>query len=136
MKQCLSLQEPIKSEVKCKINQCFEKIENPFGVLNSETKRRQYFEKWGRVEPVECVLGTRLDTQRNWTTGTYDPAVVTDKFVYIPVLKTLEFIYKHPETKEMMQSHSSSSEDLNDFCDGDLFKSHPLFSKQKHAIQL
>ena len=137
MKQCLSLQEPIKSEVECKIDQCFEKIENPFGVLNSETKRRQYFtEKWGRVEPVECVLGTRFDTRRNRTTGTYDPVVVTDKLVYIPVLKTLDFIYKHPKIKEMMQSHSSSRKDLNDFCDGDLFKSHPLFSKQKHAIQL
>ena len=138
VKQCLSLQEPIKSEVECKIDQCFEKIENPFGVLNSETKRRQYFtEKWGRVEPVECVLGTRFDTRRNRTTGTYDPVVVTDKLVYIPVLKTLDFIYKHPKIKEMMQSHSSSRKDLlNDFCDGDLFKSHPLFSKQKHAIQL
>ena len=93
MKQCLSLQEPIKSEVECKIYQCFEKIENPFGVLNSETKRKQYFtEKWGRVEPVECVLGTRFDTRRNRTTGTYDPVVVTDTLVYIPVLKTLDFI--------------------------------------------
>jgi len=135
VKQCLSLQEPIKSEVECKIDQCFEQMENPFGALNSETKRRQYFtEKWGRVEPVECVLGTRFDTRRNRTTGTYDPAVVTDTFVYIPILKTLDFIYKHPKIKEMMQSHSSSREGLNDFCDGDFFKSHPLFSKQKHAI--
>ena len=137
VKQCLSLQEPIKSEVECKIDQCFEKIENPFGVLNSETKRNKFFtEKWGKVDPVECVLGTRFDTRRNRNTGTYDQAVVTDRFVYIPILKTLDFIYKHPNITEMMQSDSSSREGLNDLCDGDLFKSHPLFSKQKHAIQL
>ena len=30
----------------------------------------------------------------------------------------------------MQTSDSSSREGLNDLCDGDLFKSHPLFSKQ------
>lgn len=134
VKKCLSLQEP---DIECKIDQCFEKMENPFGVLNSESKRRQYFiDKWGRVDPVEYVLGTRLDTLRNRTTGAYDQVVVTDKSVYIPILKTLQFIYKHPNIKEMMQTDSSSRETLHDLCDGDLFKSHALFSKQKHAIQI
>ncbi|KAJ8364594.1 hypothetical protein SKAU_G00134250, partial [Synaphobranchus kaupii] len=137
VKDCLSLQEPIKSDIECKIDKCFEKMVNPFGVLNSESKRRQYFaEKWGRVDPVEYVLGTRFDTLRNQTTGAYDQVVVTDKFVYIPILETLQFIYKHPNIKEMMQTHSSSRENLNDLCDGDFFKSHALFSKQKHAIQI
>ena len=118
VKQCLALQEPVKEEIECKIDQCFEKCENPFSVLNSETKRRQYFtEKWGRVDPVEHVLGTRFDTRRNKTTGTYDPTVVTDKCVYIPILKTIDFIYKHPHIKEMLQSDSSSREDiLTDLC--------------------
>lgn len=138
VKKCLSLQEPHKSDIECKIDQCFEKMENPFGVLNSESKRRQYFtEKWGRVDPVEYVLGTRFDTLRNRTTGGYEQVVVTDKFVYIPILKTLQFIYKHPNIKEMLQTETISIEDvLHDFCDGDFFKSHALFSKQKHAFQI
>ena len=112
-------------------------MENPFGEFNSENKRRQYFtEKWGRVDPVEYVLGTRFDTLCNLTTGAYDQVVVTDKFVYIPILKMLEFIYKHPNIKEMMQTDSSSRENLNDLCNGDLFKSHALFSKPRHAIQI
>lgn len=40
------------------INQSFENLENPFVGLNSEWKRNKYFsEKWGVVEPVECILG-------------------------------------------------------------------------------
>lgn len=86
-------------------------MENPFGVLNSETKRRQYFTgKWGRVDPVEYVLGTRFDTLCNRTTGAYDQVVVTDKFVYIPIVKTLQFIYKHPNIKEIMRTDFSSRE--------------------------
>ena len=30
VKKCLSLVEPNKSEVECKIDECFEKMENPF----------------------------------------------------------------------------------------------------------
>lgn len=43
VKQCLSLQKPIKSEVEFKIDQYFEEFENPFGLLHYETKRRTYF---------------------------------------------------------------------------------------------
>lgn len=54
VKNCLSLQEPKKSEVECKIDECFEKMENPFCVLNSESKRTKFFkEKWGSVDPVQ-----------------------------------------------------------------------------------
>ena len=87
----MSIQEPIKSDIGCKIHQCFDFF-NPFVVLNSESKRRQYFTgKWGRVDPVEYVLGTRFDTQRNRTTGGYDQ-IVTDKFVYISILKTCVYL--------------------------------------------
>lgn len=138
VKKCLSLQEPNKSEVECKIDECFEKMENPFCVLNSESKRTKYFKmKWGSVDPVEYVLGTRFDTLRNRTSGGYDQVVVTNKFMYIPIFKTLQFIYSHPNIKEMVQADSSPGEDvLKDLCDGELFKSHPLFSKHKNAIQI
>lgn len=70
MKSILSLQEPVKSDIECKIDQCFEKMENPFTALNSERKRQQHFaEKWGRVDPIEYVLGSRFDTLRSRTTG-------------------------------------------------------------------
>ena len=37
----------------------------------------------------------------------------------------------------MVQADSSPGEDvLQDLCDGELFKNHPLFSKRKNAIQI
>ena len=57
--------------------------------------------------------------------------------MYIPILKTLHFIYSHPNIKEMVQADSSPEDaGLKDFCDGELFKSHPLFSKHNNAIQI
>ncbi|KAK0150882.1 hypothetical protein N1851_008004 [Merluccius polli] len=49
----------------------------------------EYFDK-----PVEVALGVRYDTRRNRATGTYEQIPVTDKFVYIPLLETLKFIFK------------------------------------------
>ena len=104
----------------------------------SESKRTQCSaEKWGRVDPAEHVLGSRFDTLRDRTTGAYDQVVVPDTFVYIPMLKTLQCISSRPDIKEMMQAESSSGENLlQDLCDGDVFQSHALFSKQKHALHI
>lgn len=136
VKNCL-LQEPKKSEIECKIDECFKKMENPFCVLNSESKRTRFFkEKWGSVDPVEYILGTRFDTLRNRTSGGYDQVVVTNTFMYIPILKTLQFIYSHPNIKEMVQADFSQGDVLQNLCDGELFKSHPLFSKHRNAIQI
>lgn len=42
----LLLQEPKKSEFKYKIDECFQvKMENPFCVLNSESKRTRFFKE-------------------------------------------------------------------------------------------
>lgn len=49
---------------------------------------------------------------------------------------TLKFIYKQPNINEMMQANSSMKDSLlSDLHDGELFKSHPLFLKEMHAIQ-
>lgn len=91
---CLSSQD---TATKRKIENLFQNLENPFIVLNSETKRKRLFtEKWGIVEPREIVLGTRFDSRRNKTTGTFDQVVVTDKFAYIPILETLKSILQNP----------------------------------------
>lgn len=129
---------PSSSTADSKINQCFEKIVNPFSALNSESKRTQYFtDKWGKVDPVDHVLGTRFATRRNQTTGTYDQLVARDTFVYIPIFETLKSIYKNPNVIEMIKRDSEKRENmLYDLCDGDYFKSHILYSKQRHAIQI
>lgn len=70
---------------------CFEELENPFTVLNSDYKQSNFLsDKWETVEPVECEIGSRFDTRRNKKPGTYDQTVVHDKFMYVPILSTLE----------------------------------------------
>lgn len=83
--QCLS---PQNTENTNKIEQSFQKLENPFTPLNTEAKLNKHLrEKWGLIEPVEKVLGTRFDSRRNKTTGTYDQVIVTDRFAYVPMLE-------------------------------------------------
>lgn len=43
VKNSLSLEEPIKSIVESQIDQCFDKMLNPFMTMNTESKRMQYF---------------------------------------------------------------------------------------------
>ncbi len=138
VKNSLSLEEPIKSFVESQIDQCFEKMQNPFAALNTESKRMRYFsDKWGKIDPVEYVLGTRFATRRNRTTETFAQTIVKDKFVYIPILETLQTIYKHPNITDMTARDSHQRPNcLYDIHDGEFFKNHALFSKQRHAVQI
>lgn len=56
------LEEPIKSVVESQIDQCFEKMQNPFVALHTESKRMQYF-----FREMEKTFGQ---------------TIVKDKFVY------------------------------------------------------
>ncbi|XP_041825358.1 uncharacterized protein LOC121629700 [Melanotaenia boesemani] len=125
-----------ETEMCKKVEACFEELENPFTILNSEYKwSKFFFGKFETVEPVECVIGSRLDTRRNKETGTYDQTVVQDKFMYVPILSTLESIFKSPYTAEMLCSATDDSR-LRNICDGSLFKTHLLFSTEKHTVQI
>ena len=74
-----------------KVKACFEELENPFTVLNSENKKSKFVsDKWETVEPVECVIGSRFDTRQNKKTGSY---IDQDKFMHVPTLLTLESIF-------------------------------------------
>jgi len=87
------------------IEELFKRLENPFSQLNTDTKWKKYFrDKWGVVEPVELRFGVRYETRRNNKTGTYEQVPVNDKFIYIPVLKTLQFIFRNENICEMMQT--------------------------------
>lgn len=120
------------------IDSSFKKMENPFVNLNSEWKRNKYFsEKWGVVEPVECILGVRYDNRRNPKSGQYEQVPVRDTFIYVPILDSLKFMCKNTEICDLMKRDLTSAPDLlTDLNDGSYFKSHPLFSTKKHAFQI
>ena len=61
-----------------------------------------------------------------------------DNFYYVPLLDSLTSILKLEDFQaEVLNPHGNSGDDrLGDFCDGSLFKSHPLFSSDPHALQV
>ncbi|XP_023817614.1 uncharacterized protein LOC111948487 isoform X1 [Oryzias latipes] len=131
--KCLAPQD---KRLKIKVEKSFEKLENPFTSFNSETKRSNYFQqKWKTVEPVEKVLGVRLENRRNRSSGTYKQVIVTDKFAYVPILETLQSIIRNPNFAHMLtSSHLSKDGVYFDIQDGLYVKSHPLFSKKDFAF--
>lgn len=88
------------------------------------------------MEPVELVIGSRFDSRLNKKTGTYDQVVVKDKFMYVPILLTLKSIFKSEHAREMLKSPNYSDSKLRDICDGSFFNTHPLFSSERHTIQI
>lgn len=120
-----------------KLNQYFETLENPFTRVNTETKWKRYFhDKCGMVEPVEIPLGVRYDIRRNRASGTYDQVPVQDKFVYVPLLETLKFIFSNKEIGNYIVQPCEKSGIYKDFCDGNYFKEHSLFPHKKHSLQI
>lgn len=127
-----------ESDVYGKIQHCFNNLDNPFTAFNTQTKRRQYFdEKWDLVQPKEYVLGVRLDTRKNRTTGVYSQIQVTDRYMYVPILGTLRSIFKNKDIRECFFQEKPFDEGIyKDINDGLYFRRHPLFSKKKHALQI
>nr|XP_055051346.1 uncharacterized protein LOC129437202 isoform X1 [Misgurnus anguillicaudatus] len=132
---CLSSQD---TGTKRKIENSFEELKNPFTLLNSDAKRKKLFaEKWGTVEPREIVLGTRFDSRRNKTTGTFNQVIVTDRYSYIPILETLKAILQNPQLTNLFKPRHVPKEGVYvDLSDASYFKSNPLFVTEKDALQI
>lgn len=56
--------------------------------------------------------------------------------MYVPILSTLESIFKSEYTAEMLKSSATNDSRLRDICDGSLFQTHPLFSTEKRTVQI
>ncbi|XP_041825036.1 uncharacterized protein LOC121629374 [Melanotaenia boesemani] len=128
---------PADNPSRSSVEEIFNNTFNPFSELNTNTKWTKYFsEKWGVVEPAEIHLGVRYDLRRNKVSGIYEQVPVNDTFIYIPLLKTLEFIFKNETIYCHFNKHDALSDLYQDFCDGKYYKNHPLYSKSKDALQI
>ncbi|XDV29615.1 hypothetical protein PO909_032707 [Leuciscus waleckii] len=117
---------PVDSTSRSSVEDVFNSFHNPFSDFNTDTKWRKYFsEKWGVVEPTEIHLGVRYDTRKNKISGMYEQIPVNDTFIYIPLLKTLEFIFRNNEVCNLIQE-KRQSDTYRDLCDGQYYKNHPL----------
>ena len=131
--KCLASQDTGSKE---KVEQLFEKLENPFTSLNQ--KEMYFLRKNGKLfNLLEKVLGVRFENRRNQSTGTYDQVVVTDKFAYVPILQTLQSILENPNLRDMLtSSHTPKDNVYFDVKDGLYMKRHPLFSNESCALQI
>lgn len=128
---------PENEKLKVQMEDYFGNLENPLSDINTETKWNTFFgEKCRLVDPTEIALGVRYDTRKNKTSGTYGHVSLTDKFVYVPLLETLKFIFSNKDIYSHFVQSSGISGLYTDFCDGNYFKDHQLFSKVKNALQI
>lgn len=78
------------------------------------------------------MIGTRFDSRRNKTTGTFDQVVVTDKYAYIPILETLKSILQNPHLTDLFKARHVPKEGVYvDLSDAAHFKSNPYFAQKK-----
>lgn len=58
------------------------------------------------------------------------------KFMQVPILSTLESIFKSPYFAEIVKNSATQDSRIRDIWDGSLFKSRPLFSTEKHTVHI
>lgn len=56
--------------------------------------------------------------------------------MYVPILATLESIFKSKHMAEMLKNSGPSDSRLRDISDGSFLKTHPLFSTERHTVQI
>ena len=64
---------------------------------------------------------------------------IIDTFQYIPLLESVRSLLCNSTVMDQIESFPNriSSDGLvHDFCDGNLYRSHPLFSNDKQSLQI
>ncbi len=103
----------------------FHSVSAATNVLNTTKKQDKYFtEQFDFVEPEEILLG-------------HDETGKSETYMYIPIKKLLQCLLKHDDVlAEVQGKHASSDGNLRDFCDGDAYKNHPIFSLDEPTLQI
>jgi hypothetical protein len=113
------------------INSAFENAvaRNPFEGLHTEYFRNKYYrQELHFLEPRETKLGEQYLTSGK---------MIKDFLYEIPLLSSLELLLSDQFIfDEVFRGHKRSDSLLSDYCDGSLYNSHNLFSKDHTALQL
>lgn len=63
--------------------------------------------------------------------------LTTDNFFYVSLLDTLKTLLSIEDVQaEVLNPHSNDRQLLGDFCDGNIYNEHPLFSADELALQI
>ncbi|XP_037553160.1 uncharacterized protein LOC119429642, partial [Nematolebias whitei] len=115
----------------------FDKFVDPFSQISSTHLQNKTIKEL--LQPVEPEIVVAKQTVCYVKHG--DSRVLSTKdhcFHYVPLVKSLEQLLSHPRVLAMIDEGQQQCNDgfFQDFVDGDIFKSHPLFLKVPKALQL
>ncbi|KAM3583191.1 uncharacterized protein V6R79_011079 [Siganus canaliculatus] len=124
------------SEIEKEAMAIFDRIEDPFASVATTYRQDNVIkENFNFVESEEVSVGYTACLKKKGTKRVL--STIPKCFHYIPLIKSLEQLLSHPKVLEMIdQPHTYRSGYLYDIIDGELMKSHPLFSAQPSALQI
>lgn len=87
-------------------------------------------------DPVQVHVG-KARYVTHFSGSKHQKVFKSEFFHYIPLGKNLNQLLQQPDILgEIDNFHGSRDDILQDMCDGDMFKKHPLFSTDEKAIQI
>lgn len=106
-------------------------VESPLENLATEHKRVQYYEsEFHMIIPQAVSLGHHL---KNFKGG---PKRVKDVGYVVPFAKLVTSLYCLPEFLYWIENDHLSGDFMRDLCDGHYVRKHPLFCRNKEALQI
>lgn len=124
------------SELEKEAMAVFDRIEDPFTSVSTTYRQDSVIkEKFNFVESEEVSVGYKACMVKKGRKRVL--ATVPKCFHYIPLIGSLEQLLSHPKVLAMIdEPQKYNSAYLYDIRDGELMKSHPLFSVRPSALQL
>ncbi|XP_029021786.1 uncharacterized protein LOC114864938 [Betta splendens] len=124
------------SELQKEVMAVFDRIEDPFtSVATTYRQDNVIKEHFNFVESEEVCVGYAACIHKKG--GKRILSTKPKCFHYIPLIKSLEQLLLHPKVLEMLdQPQKYTVGYLYDITDGELMKSHPLFSARPSALQI
>ena len=124
------------SELEKEAMAVFDRIEDPFAsVATTHRQDNVIKEHFNFVESEEVSVGYTACLKKKGTKRVL--STIPKCFHYIPLTKSLDQLLSHPKVLEMIdQPQKYRNEYLYDIIDGELMKSHPLFSARPSALQI
>jgi hypothetical protein len=109
---------------------------NIFDKLSSRYQREQYFENnLHYVKPEPVCMGSEWDFT---TTVNGERKLMEFKHYgyYVDIFATItSLLYNPAARREILTSHKSDDGIKRDFCDGDFFNHHPIFTTSSNVLQ-
>ncbi len=115
----------------------FNNFEDPFDTVSTTYMQDSNLKKQFKVvEAEEIEISQTASFRRRGASQALTIRKIC--FYYIPLVRSLEQLFSHPMILAMFDKGPSQSKAgfVNDIIDGDILKSHPLFSVRPNALQL